>query len=87
MYSCPPIHGASIVLKDRDLYHEWTLELKRMAERIISMRHQLFDALRLRGTPCDWSHIINQIGMFTFTGLNKAQVEFMTKPPKSIIFI
>ncbi|CAM8916311.1 unnamed protein product [Rhodiola kirilowii] len=82
MYSSPPIHGASIVstiLKDRDLYHEWTLELKGMAERIISMRHQLFDALRLRGTPGDWSHIINQIGMFTFTGLNEAQVEFMTK--------
>ncbi|KAL9686657.1 hypothetical protein QQ045_031050 [Rhodiola kirilowii] len=82
MYSSPPIHGASIVstiLKDRDLYHEWTLELKGMSERIISMRHQLFDALRLRGTPGDWSHIINQIGMFTFTGLNKAQVEFMTK--------
>ncbi|CAM9003892.1 unnamed protein product [Rhodiola kirilowii] len=63
MYSSPPIHGASIVstiLKDSDLYHEWILELKGMAERIISMRHQLFDALRLRG-------------MFTFTGLNKAQ--------------
>ncbi|CAM8955553.1 unnamed protein product [Rhodiola kirilowii] len=82
MYSSPPIHGASLVatiLTDRDLYHEWAIELKGMADRIISMRHQLFDALRLRGTPGDWSHIIKQIGMFTFTGLNKAQVEFMTK--------
>ncbi|CAM8949536.1 unnamed protein product [Rhodiola kirilowii] len=82
MYSSPPIHGASLVatiLTDRDLYHEWTIELKGMADRIISMRHQLSDALRLRGTPGDWSHIIKQIGMFTFTGLNKAQVEFMTK--------
>uniref|UniRef100_A0A7N0V5X0 Aspartate aminotransferase n=1 Tax=Kalanchoe fedtschenkoi TaxID=63787 RepID=A0A7N0V5X0_KALFE len=82
MYSSPPIHGASIVatiLKDRDLFHEWTIELKGMADRIISMRHQLFDALRKRGTPGDWSHIIKQIGMFTFTGLNKEQVEFMNK--------
>ncbi|CAM8952792.1 unnamed protein product [Rhodiola kirilowii] len=82
MYSSPPIHGASLVatiLTDRDLYHEWTIELKGMADRIISMRHQLSDAMRLRGTPGDWSHIIKQIGMFTFTGLNKAQVEFMTK--------
>ncbi|GLU01429.1 hypothetical protein SLE2022_187360 [Rubroshorea leprosula] len=82
MYSNPPIHGASIVaiiLKDRNMYNEWTIELKAMADRIISMRQQLFDALRARGTPGDWSHIIKQIGMFTFTGLNKEQVAFMTK--------
>ncbi|OVA20333.1 Aspartate/other aminotransferase [Macleaya cordata] len=83
MYSNPPIHGASIVatiLKDRELYNEWTIELKAMADRIISMRQQLFDALRTRaGTPGDWSHIIKQIGMFTFTGLNTEQVAFMTK--------
>ncbi|THU59465.1 hypothetical protein C4D60_Mb07t02420 [Musa balbisiana] len=82
MYSNPPIHGASIVatiLKDRKMYHEWTIELKAMADRIIRMRQQLFDALRTRGTPGDWSHIIKQIGMFTFTGLNREQVTFMTK--------
>ncbi|CAL9084358.1 unnamed protein product [Musa textilis] len=82
MYSNPPIHGASIVatiLKDRELYHEWTIELKAMADRIINMRQQLFDALRARGMPGDWSHIIKQIGMFTFTGLNTEQVTFMTK--------
>ncbi|KAL0407765.1 UNVERIFIED_CONTAM: Aspartate aminotransferase, cytoplasmic [Sesamum radiatum] len=82
MYSNPPIHGASIVatiLKDRSMFQEWTIELKAMADRIISMRQQLFDALRSRGTPGDWSHIIKQIGMFTFTGLNSKQVAFMTK--------
>ncbi|XP_004291203.1 PREDICTED: aspartate aminotransferase, cytoplasmic [Fragaria vesca subsp. vesca] len=82
MYSNPPIHGASIVatiLKDKDLFNEWTIELKAMADRIISMRHQLFDSLRAKGTPGDWSHIIKQIGMFTFTGLNPEQVAFMTK--------
>ncbi|KAJ6295887.1 hypothetical protein OIU77_006015 [Salix suchowensis] len=82
MYSNPPIHGASIVatiLKDRDMYNEWTVELKAMADRIISMRQQLFDSLSARGTPGDWSHIIKQIGMFTFTGLNTKQVAFMTK--------
>ncbi|CAL0305658.1 unnamed protein product [Lupinus luteus] len=82
MYSNPPIHGASIVaaiLRDRNLYNEWTIELKAMADRIINMRQKLFDALRSRGTPGDWSHIIKQIGMFTFTGLNAEQVSFMTK--------
>ncbi|KAK6151801.1 hypothetical protein DH2020_014436 [Rehmannia glutinosa] len=81
MYSNPPIHGPSIVaviLKDGDLYREWTVELKAMADRIISMRQQLFDALQARGTPGDWSHIVKQIGMFTFTGLNTNQVAFMT---------
>ncbi|XP_057537255.1 aspartate aminotransferase, cytoplasmic-like [Amaranthus tricolor] len=82
MFSSPPLHGASIVasiLKDKDLYDEWTVELKGMADRIISMRQQLFDSLTARGTPGDWSHIIKQIGMFTFTGLNAEQVKFMTK--------
>ncbi|KAL7134764.1 hypothetical protein ABFS83_11G047700 [Erythranthe nasuta] len=82
MYSNPPLHGASIVasiLKDGDLYTEWTIELKAMADRIISMRQQLFDALQSKGTPGDWSHIVKQIGMFTFTGLNTNQVAFMTK--------
>ncbi|XP_016479747.1 aspartate aminotransferase, cytoplasmic isoform X1 [Nicotiana tabacum] len=82
MYSNPPIHGASIVatiLKDRQMYDEWTIELKAMADRIISMRQQLFDALQARGTTGDWSHIIKQIGMFTFTGLNTEQVSFMTR--------
>ncbi|KAL0924341.1 hypothetical protein M5K25_005157 [Dendrobium thyrsiflorum] len=82
MYSNPPIHGASIVatiLKNSEMYNEWTAELKMMADRIISMRKQLFDALHERGTPGDWSHIIKQIGMFTFTGLNREQVAFMTK--------
>ncbi|GAB4852599.1 hypothetical protein Ancab_016813 [Ancistrocladus abbreviatus] len=82
MYSNPPIHGASIVatiLKDKVMYNAWTVELKAMADRIINMRKQLFDALTARGTPGDWSHIIKQIGMFTFTGLNAEQVAFMTK--------
>ncbi|KAK4485873.1 hypothetical protein RD792_008524 [Penstemon davidsonii] len=82
MYSNPPLHGASIVariLKDSNMYQEWTVELKAMADRIISMRQKLFDALRNRGTPGDWSHIIKQIGMFTFTGLNRNQVSFMTE--------
>ncbi|XP_015083124.1 aspartate aminotransferase, cytoplasmic [Solanum pennellii] len=81
MYSNPPIHGASIVatiLKDRQMYDEWTVELKAMADRIISMRQQLYAAMQARGTPGDWSHIIKQIGMFTFTGLNAEQVSFMT---------
>jgi aspartate aminotransferase len=32
------------------MFDEWTKELKGMADRIISMRQQLFDALKTRGT-------------------------------------
>jgi aspartate aminotransferase, cytoplasmic len=39
----------------------------------------LFHLTYLAGTPGDWSHIIKQIGMFTFTGLNSEQVAVMTK--------
>ncbi|PHT31870.1 Aspartate aminotransferase, cytoplasmic [Capsicum baccatum] len=82
LYSNPPIHGASIVatiLKDRQMYDEWTVELKAMTDRIISTRQKLFDAMQARGTPGDWSHNIKQIGMFIFTGSNAEQVFLMTR--------
>ena len=41
------------------------------------MRHALFNELGRLGTPGDWTHITTQIGMFSFTGLNKAQVKRM----------
>ncbi|KAG7587866.1 Aminotransferase class I/classII [Arabidopsis suecica] len=82
MYLTPPIHGAAIVatiLKNSDMYNDWTIELKGMADRIISMRQQLYEAIQARGTPGDWSHIIKHIGMFTFTGLSEEQVHLIAK--------
>jgi aspartate aminotransferase len=81
MYSNPPKHGASIVvqlLSDPELYKQWRVELKGMADRIISMRQQLHKALQEVGAPGNWDHIVNQIGMFSYTGLTKAQVQHMT---------
>ncbi|KAI3869461.1 hypothetical protein MKX03_031717 [Papaver bracteatum] len=82
MYSNPPIHGPSlvlIILKDGDLYNQWITELKEMTDRIIKMRRQLFDALTTRGTPGDWTHIVEQIGLFSYAGLTTEQVAFMQK--------
>lgn len=31
------------------------------------------------GTPGDWTHILKQIGMFIFTGLNRQQVQFLIR--------
>ena len=38
------------------------VELQGMADRIKSMRSQLFQALKDADAPGDWSHIVNQIG-------------------------
>ncbi|EFN51704.1 hypothetical protein CHLNCDRAFT_59799 [Chlorella variabilis] len=81
MYSNPPRHGASIatrILADPQLYAQWKVELKGMADRILTMRQQLYQALQEVGAPGDWGHILRQIGMFSYTGLTKAQVENMT---------
>lgn len=42
----------------RNLFHEWTIELKGMADRIINMRQKLFDALRERG-ELHWFFVFN----------------------------
>jgi len=78
MYSNPPLHGARIVstiLNTPELNAAWHKEVKGMAERIIGVRHKLVDALKREGSKQNWQHIINQIGMFCFSGLNEPQVE------------
>lgn len=82
MYSSPPIHGARIVatvLADPELCNEWKQEMKTMSDRIRTMRQMLFDSLKSQGTPGDWTNIINQIGMFSYTGLTAAQCDVLTK--------
>jgi aspartate aminotransferase len=46
-----------------------------MSGRIKEMRVQFVGKLAHHGSKHDWSHITNQIGMFAFTGLNKAQCD------------
>jgi len=78
MYSNPPLHGAQIVAKilsDKALYNEWLVELREMSDRIKRMRQELYNAIKNNGTPGTWEHIINQIGMFSYTGLSKSQCE------------
>lgn len=77
MYSSPPAHGARIavgVLGDEANYAEWKKELAGMAGRIGDMRTALKAALDANGTPGDWARIVNQIGMFSYTGLSAQQV-------------
>lgn len=48
-----------------------------MSARIVDMRAALRKELERLNTPGDWSHITNQIGMFSFTGLSVKQCEQM----------
>jgi aspartate/tyrosine/aromatic aminotransferase len=78
MYSNPPIHGAKIVANivgDPTLFSEWKAEMEMMAGRIKNVRQKLYDSLCAKDkSGKDWSFILKQIGMFSFTGLNKTQV-------------
>jgi len=80
MWSNPPIQGARLVagvLSDPGLKTQWQGEIKIMADRIISMRHALKDGLKECGSIHNWDHITNQIGMFSFTGLNAEQCDLL----------
>eukprot|EP00897_Mesotaenium_endlicherianum_P007086 jgi/Mesen1/6405/ME000329S05567 len=83
MYSNPPVHGARIVANvvgDPALFDEWRGEMEMMAGRIKEVRQKLFDQLSAKDTSGkDWSFVLKQIGMFSFTGLNTNQCENMTK--------
>ena len=50
------------------------VDVKGMADRIISMRTQMKDNLAKEGSSRNWQHITDQIGMFCFTGLKSKEV-------------
>ncbi|CEP17012.1 hypothetical protein [Parasitella parasitica] len=78
--SNPPAFGSRIVktvLNNQELYNEWTKNLQYMSGRIIEMRKALRDKLTELNTPGTWNHITDQIGMFSFTGLKKSQVQVL----------
>lgn len=75
-YSNPPAHGGAIVetiLSDEAMKEEWIAEVASMRNRIHNVRHQFVSALSDAGVSRDFSFLINQKGMFSFTGLNKEQ--------------
>lgn len=81
MYSNPPVHGARIVANvvgNPDLFNEWKAEMEMMAGRIKTVRQKLYDSISSKDkSGKDWSFILEQIGMFSYTGLNKTQVRLL----------
>ena len=79
-YSSPPTHGGAIVaavLTSPELYQMWEEELAEMRGRIRAMRISLVDKLQGRGVSQDYSFVIRQRGMFSYTGLSVEQVDRM----------
>jgi len=51
----------------------------RRCSRIKAVRQELHDALAKINPDKDWSFVVKQIGMFTFTGMTPAQCDNMTQ--------
>jgi aromatic-amino-acid transaminase len=76
-YSNPPIHGGAVVaavLTNPEWRATWEQELSEMRIRIKAMRQKLVDGLKAAGVKQDMSFITTQIGMFSYSGLNKDQM-------------
>jgi aromatic-amino-acid transaminase len=76
-YSNPPTHGGQIVatvLGDHQLKSLWDRELGAMRERIKVMRKQMVDSIKAAAPEADFSFILKQRGMFSYSGLSKEQV-------------
>ncbi|MDQ8022159.1 MAG: amino acid aminotransferase [Moraxellaceae bacterium] len=77
-YSNPPTHGGAVVaavLSSPELRKQWEDELAGMRVRIREMRTGLVEKLAARGVKQDFSFVIKQRGMFSYTGLTAEQVE------------
>jgi aspartate aminotransferase len=77
-YSNPPRHGAAVVatvLGDPELRQLWLAELAAMRTRIADMRKALVEALVAAKANRDFSFLLSQSGMFSYTGLTPMQCD------------
>ena len=80
IYSSPPTTGALLVdnvLNDAELTEQWEAELTEMRERIIKMRQILNEKLSQALPERDFSYLVKQQGMFSYTGLTAEQVDIL----------
>lgn len=80
IYSSPATTGALLVnnvLNNADLTAQWQAELKEMRERIIQMRQLLEQKLKAELPDRDFSYLVKQQGMFSYTGLTAQQVDIL----------
>lgn len=78
IYSMPPAHGAAIVetlLADSELTAQWQRELAAVRNRIFGLRKSLADTLNATLDSDHFRFIEQQVGMFSYLGLNPDQVK------------
>lgn len=79
IYLTPVAHGSRIIktiLSDENLKNNWLDEMKyKVAARMKTVRQKLYDNLVKIEAPGNWEFILNQKGMFSYTGLSKTQCE------------
>lgn len=76
-YSSPPGYGARLVshvLTNPELFASWRTELETMRLRILAMRQALVDALQQTELADSLAFLLQQRGMFSYTGLATEQV-------------
>jgi aromatic-amino-acid transaminase len=76
-YSNPSTHGAqavTLVLTSPELRRQWETELGQMRDRIKRMRRELVDQIRAARADFDFGFVVQQRGMFSYSGLTSAQV-------------
>ncbi len=79
-YSNPPRHGAAIVatiLGTPELRTLWLQELELMRTRIHSVRLQFVNAMKDRHCSTDFAFLLQQRGMFSYSGLTPMQVDWL----------
>ncbi len=78
IYSSPPCFGAQVVATvpgDEALKASWLAEVDAMRNRIISMRQTLVKELKAEMPDRNFDYLLQQRGMFSYTGLSEEQVE------------
>lgn len=79
-YSNPPTTGAWLVdevLNDTALQQQWRDEVQHMRDRILTMRQILRDELSKALPERDFNYLLEQKGMFSYTGLTAEQVDIL----------
>ena len=77
-YSNPPVHGGKVVatvLTTPELRQLWEDELAGMRVRIKEMRNTFVQKLKEKAPAHDFEFVREQVGMFSYSGLTKQQVE------------
>jgi aromatic-amino-acid transaminase len=77
-YSNPPSHGGKVVatvLTTPELRQMWEEELTAMRVRIREMRDTFVKKLKEKAPGRDFEFVRQQVGMFSYSGLTKEQVE------------